>query len=147
MLRNSTQWITFKWCLWRHAVQESLSRTTTSHIQPIDRLNPTKLGRYCFDWTNVDWALWNNGWCFLASASPRLCRGAAIFWLDLRWSCVVRKVFSICNVGVICISLLGTIPFPRGKIRACTLIIVFYFCSNTRLFLVSIVQDLFSLHI
>ncbi len=39
----------------------AFSRTTTSHIHPINKVNLTKLERNCFDWTNLDRALWSNG--------------------------------------------------------------------------------------
>lgn len=51
-------------------VQRSLSRTTTSHIHSINKVNLTKLERNCFDWTKLDRAMWSNGWCLSATASP-----------------------------------------------------------------------------
>jgi len=49
----------------------SLLRTAASHMRPINGVKKlTELERNGLDRTNLGWALWSNGWCFPAAASP-----------------------------------------------------------------------------
>lgn len=135
-VKNSAQWITFKWCFWRQAFQESLSKTTTSHIHPINKVNLTELERNCLAWTNLDRALWSNGWCFSATASPL---HLSVGGCDILIGFTVKLWSARCSVlGVICISLFGTAAFPQGKYSG----LAFF---NSGVYTFAQIQDIFSL--
>lgn len=85
--------------------KKAFSRTTTSHIHAINKVNLTELERNCFGWTNLHGAMLMF-LCCCFSTSP-LCRGLQYFdWIysDATWS-ARYSVLSILDAGVICMGL------------------------------------------
>lgn len=73
----------------------------------------------------LDRALWSNGWCFSAAASPLHLsvggRGVVVVvqypGLGLGWSCVVREVLSTSGVGTIRLRLYSGLAFCKSVVH------------------------------